>query len=153
MVFDLDFTLWDAGGTWCDHTTPPYSRVNAHIEDAEGRLILLYPEVREILDELSSAGIPLAVASRTYSPETAHHFMELFGIRKFFEYEEIYPSSKVKHFSSLQAQTGIPFDRMYFFDDEPRNIQEVGDLGVNVYAVNNGLTRTLLEDLPTISNQ
>ena len=24
LVFDLDFTLWDAGGTWCDQTKPPF---------------------------------------------------------------------------------------------------------------------------------
>jgi hypothetical protein len=29
---------------------------------------------------------------------------------------------------------------MLFFDDEPRNIQEVGQLGVNAVQVDNGVT-------------
>ena len=148
IVFDLDFTLWDAEGTWCDQTTPPYSRVNAHIEDGEGRRILLYPDVRDILEELCSAGIPLAVASRTCSPGTAQQLMDLFGIRKYFEYEEIFPQSKIKHFDRLRERTGIPFERMYFFDDEQRNIEEVGSLGVNVIPVMGGLQRHLMDRLP-----
>jgi magnesium-dependent phosphatase 1 len=139
LVFDLDFTLWDAGGTWCDHTDPPYTKVNGHIRDALGRQIHLYPDVRTILETLSGKHIPMAVASRTHSPGTAHRLMDLFGIRDFFSYEEIYPGSKLVHFRSLQKRTGISYGKMVFFDDEHRNIAEVGRLGVKAIPVHSGL--------------
>ena len=36
IVSDLDFTLWDAGGTWCDQTLAPYRRINHVVEDVKG---------------------------------------------------------------------------------------------------------------------
>jgi len=48
LVFNLDFTLWDAGGTWCDHTDPPYTKENSFIQDASGKTISLYPEVSSL---------------------------------------------------------------------------------------------------------
>jgi len=85
LVFDLDFTLWDAGGTWCDGTKPPYQIVNGYIEDADQRIIYLYPDVQDILTRMHERGVKMCVASRTHSPEIAHTLMEMFGIRKFPE--------------------------------------------------------------------
>ncbi len=148
IVFDLDFTLWNAGGTWCDQTTPPYSKAGNIVKDASGSVLFLYPDVIEILEFLAEQDIPLAVASRTYSPETARILMDMFGIRSFFEYEEIYPSSKILHFESLQKRTGISYSRMYFFDDEHRNIVEVGSLGVQSFLVRSGLNWNELKGVP-----
>ena len=75
VVFDLDFTLWDCGGTWCDHTNPPYYKHNGIILDDDERKIRLYPEVRIILDKLSKQKIPLGVASRTGAPDWADELM------------------------------------------------------------------------------
>ena len=140
VVFDLDFTLWDAGGTWCDHTSPPYIKENGYIRDADQRSIYLYPDVRSILDVLSRKKIPMAVASRTHSPDIARILMKMFGIRSRFQYEEIYPGSKIQHFEALRKSTQIPYHDMYFFDDEHRNIIEVEALGVNVCHVIAGLS-------------
>lgn len=148
IVFDLDFTIWDAGGTWCDQTSPPYSLAGKNIEDSEGSVIYLYPDVMDILETLSEKGITLALASRTYSPENAGKLMDLFGIRSFFKYEEIYPSSKIRHFESLQSRTHIPYKQMYFFDDEHRNISEVGSLGVHAIHVSYGLSWRELKAVP-----
>lgn len=148
IVFDLDFTLWDAGGTWCDQTNPPYRLAGINIEDSEGSVIYLYPDVMDILGTLSEKEIPMAVASRTYSPDNAKKLMDLFGIRSFFQYEEIYPSSKIRHFESLHKRSGIPYPEMYFFDDEPRNIHEVGNLGVHAFHVRSGLTLKEFEAVP-----
>ncbi len=52
IVFDLDFTLWNAGGEWCDCTTPPYIIKNSKIYDAVGRYIHLYNDSFEILEKL-----------------------------------------------------------------------------------------------------
>ena len=32
LVLDLDFMLWDAGGTWCDQTIPPFKKIDSNIE-------------------------------------------------------------------------------------------------------------------------
>lgn len=139
VVFDLDFTLWDAGGTWCDHTTPPYRRQNGHILDGEGRMISLYPEVRSILDHLNQKRIPMALASRTHSPLIASRLLDLLSIGTYFKYLQIYPGSKVRHFGYLHRDSGIQYESMYFFDDEHRNITEVEPLGVQTRLVKNGL--------------
>lgn len=140
IVFDLDFTLWDAGGTWCDHTMPPYQRVNGHIRDGDGRMITLYPEVRSILNHLNEKGIDMALASRTHSPAIARRLLDLFGIGHYFRHLQIYPGSKVRHFRYLHRDSGLPFERMYFFDDEHRNITEVASLGVQARLVHGGLS-------------
>lgn len=146
FVFDLDFTLWNAGGTWCDHTNPPYTRVNNYVEDSYGSRIVLYPDVRQILNQLTLEGFTLALASRTGQPSWAKELLRLFEIEHLFKYKEIYPDSKVKHFNRLQSQSGIPFSDMVFFDDEMRNIQEVGSLGVNAVYVECGLSVKMIEN-------
>ena len=146
VVFDLDFTLWDAGGTWCDHTNPPYKRVNNHVEDSWGSRIVLYPDVKKVLEELNQQGITMALASRTGAPSWAQKLLHLFDINSYFEYKEIYPGSKVEHFNQLHHLTGIPFQDMVFFDDEMRNISEVGSLGVNAVYVEDGINARLIAD-------
>lgn len=146
FVFDLDFTLWDAGGTWCDHTNPPYRRINQHIEDADRSRIILYPDVSEILNRLEENNIPMAIASRTGAPSWAMQLLQLFEIDHFFSFKEIYPASKIKHFDVLKKQTGFSFSDMVFFDDEMRNILEVGALGVQAIYVENGVSMQLVEE-------
>lgn len=153
VVFDLDFTLWDAGGTWCDGTRPPYQKVNGYIEDSDQKIIYLYPDVKEILAVLHKKDIMMAVASRTHSPEIALTLMEMFGIRQFFQHEEIYPGSKVPHFERLQEKSRLPYQSMYFFDDEQRNVAEVGEMGVRSHLVLAGLTWEDIGRFPKISNQ
>ncbi len=143
IVFDLDFTLWDAGGTWCDHTCPPYRRVNAHVVDSEDSIITLYPDVKDILQTLSKR-YTLATASRTGQPAWAHNLLQLFNIEKYFHFHEIYPGSKISHFRSLQRRTGIDFDEMIFFDDEFRNVEEVARLGVSSILVPEGINKDLV---------
>ena len=74
---------------------------------------------------------------------------------------EIYPSSKLKHFSEIHRKTGIPYEQMVsltadwypnlaesklFFDDEHRNY-EVESLGVTMQLVpGSGTDRRLFEE-------
>jgi magnesium-dependent phosphatase 1 len=141
VVFDLDFTLWDCGGTWCDHTNPPDYRQNGMIRDNDGRKIRLYDDVLEILAQLDDQQISMAVASRTSAPGWADELMELFDIKKYFQHFEIYPGSKIRHFRSLQEKTGLKYNEMIFFDDEYRNIEEVGQLGVRTVFVEKGINK------------
>ena len=86
FVFDLDFTLWDAGGTWCDCTYPPYKKFGDHLLDVDGRLIKMYPDVKEILVHLKNCKKNISIASRTGAPEIATQLIELFKIYDFFSF-------------------------------------------------------------------
>uniref|UniRef100_A0A2D4FPK2 Magnesium-dependent phosphatase 1 n=2 Tax=Micrurus TaxID=8634 RepID=A0A2D4FPK2_MICCO len=50
------------------------------------------------------------------------------------------------HKKRLNQQSGIPFHRMLFFDDESRNIRDVGMLGVVCVPVPTGMTLSLLKE-------
>lgn len=143
VVFDLDFTLWDCGGTWCDHTQPPFQKRGDIVIDSQQRQIRLYPEVRAILAHCQGASVKMALASRTGEPDWARQLLALFNIDHYFEHPQIYPTSKVRHFRTLQQATALDFDEMVFFDDEMRNIEEVAAMGVNAIYVNEGLTWAL----------
>ena len=144
IIFDLDFTLWNAGGTWCDNTSPPYRQVNNHVVDSENNTLFLYPNVHSILAELNKEYL-LAVASRTYQPQWARELMQLFHIHSYFSYFEIYPLSKTEHFHHLQHQSQIPYLEMLFFDDEMRNVDEVAQLGVTTVLVDEGITQEMID--------
>ena len=139
FVFDLDFTLWDAGGGWCDTTNPPYAWENGKLLDSSGDWIRLYDDVSSILKELKIQNKFIVAASRTYRPDWAQDLLHLFEIDKYFYLKEIYPSSKIQHFHKIQKHFTIPYNEMVFFDDEYRNIEEVGSLGVETVLVKNGL--------------
>lgn len=144
VVFDLDFTLWDCGGTWCDHTNPPFYKQNGIIRDEDHRKIRLYPDVLAILEKLDDQNVILGVASRTSAPDWADELMQLFDIKKYFEHFEIYPGSKINHFKSLKEKAGLAYEDMIFFDDEYRNIHEVSQLGVEAVIVEDGINMNIL---------
>lgn len=63
----------------------------------------------------------------------------------YFDHLEIYPGSKIVHFTKLQRATGLRFDDMLFFDDEARN-RNVESLGVYMYLVRDGVTREEIDN-------
>ncbi|TWT30482.1 Acid Phosphatase [Posidoniimonas corsicana] len=146
IVFDLDFTLWDAGGVWCDCLSPPFRQRGGRVEDRGGRHVRLYDDVPAILDECAEGGVPVALASRTQEPSWARELVELLGITARFAHAEIYPSSKLRHFAALRDASGCDHDQMLFFDDEHRNIHEVGGLGVTSVLVEQGMTHGLFRE-------
>ena len=139
FVFDLDFTLWDAGGGWCDTTNPPYFWKNGKLYDQSNDWIRLYPDVISILQRLKEKDKKIVAASRTFEPAWANDLIQLFDIDKYFDLKEIYPSSKIQHFKRIQKHFNVSFHKMVFFDDEYRNIDEVGRLGVEAVFVKNGI--------------
>ena len=139
FVFDLDFTLWDAGGTWCDATNPPFYRENGKLRDQSGNWIRLYPDVIRILNLLKENNKFIVAASRTFEPAWAQDLLNLLEIDRFFDLKEIYPASKIRHFKRIQNHFDIPYSEMVFFDDEYRNIEEVGSLGVMTIFIKNGI--------------
>jgi len=140
FVFDLDFTLWDAGGTWCDATNPPYHWCNEKLLDSSGSWIRLYDDVIDILELLKEQKKIIVAASRTYRPDWAQDLLGLFDIDKYFDLKEIYPSSKIKHFNKIQSHFNIPYNEMVFFDDEHRNIEDVCQLGVEANYIRHGIS-------------
>jgi magnesium-dependent phosphatase 1 len=107
FIFDLDFTLWHLSGTWCDCTWPPYRKKNGIVVDSTNVLMNLYPDTIKILKRLKNEGYQLAVASRTDQPPWANELMELLEIDRYFDYKEIYPSSKVKHLARIKENGSI----------------------------------------------
>ena len=141
FVFDLDFTLWNAGGIWCDCTNPPFTRKNGYVADSIGRKIVLYNDTLNILNELRFKRILIAVASRTEAPAYAIKILELFNICYLFDFEEIFPDSKINHFINLKLKSRIEYHEMVFFDDEQRNIDDVSKLGVTCELLKDGITK------------
>lgn len=144
FVFDLDFTIWDAGGTWCDCTIPPYKMENGKLLDSEGAHIRIYPEVTMILEQLKAQGKKVAIASRTTSPRIARKLMDIFDLNRFVDFEEIFPASKNEHFIKIATKSKVEFRDMVFFDDESRNINDVSLLGVECVQVFDGLNRQMV---------
>lgn len=146
IVFDLDYTLWDCGGTWCDCLTPPFSQTLSGPADRYGRVVTLYEGVSSILEWCTENEVTMALASRTEAPDWARQLLNMLGISDRFIYQEIFPSSKTVHFKNLQESTDFNYHNMLFFDDEMRNIHEVGELGVTSVYVENGLNVPLFEN-------
>lgn len=146
FVFDLDFTIWNAGGTWCDITRPPYFWRNEKLFDQSDNWIRLYPDVIDIFKKLKHQNKKIAAASRTFEPAWAIDLLQLFDVDKYFDLKEIYPSSKINHFQRIQNHFKVPYSEMVFFDDEYRNIEEVGALGVKTVFVKNGIQMNLVDN-------
>ena len=62
-----------------------------------------------------------------------------------FDYMQIFPGDKKKHFEKIQKQSGLEYGEMLFFDDEIRN-RNVQDLGVTFWLVRDGVTRAEVDN-------
>lgn len=138
IVFDLDFTLWDCGGTWCDCLTPPFRMEQNRVLDRHNSHIQIYPFARTVFKWAAERDIPLALASRTEQPRWAIELLRLLELSRLFRWQQIFPDCKLRHFEALQRDSGIEFQHMLFFDDEQRNIRDVTTLGVTCVHVPNG---------------
>ncbi len=145
FVFDLDYTLWNAGDTWVDCTHPPFVWRGDRLKDQSGRWLRLYPDVKSVLEELKDAGKLIAAASRTDAPPLAGELMRLLEIDHFFDAREIYPGSKITHLSKIEKALGVAREDTVFFDDEYRNIDDISSIGIRSVFVRDGLTRNLVE--------
>lgn len=166
IVFDLDYTLWPF---WIDtHVTPPLKPHASHTSatDRLGDSYAFYPDVPSILAVLPRAGIKLAVASRTHTPELARDLLRMLHVsplvgdedgtgskrkdkpRKAAEFFdaglEMYPSSKIRHFEAIFRRSAVPYTDMLFFDDESRNRDTEG-LGVTMHLVRDGTSWEVIE--------
>ncbi|XP_012341063.1 magnesium-dependent phosphatase 1-like [Apis florea] len=144
IVFDLDYTLWPF---WIDtHVNPPFKKKGNDILDSHDQIIKYYKEVPDILKYLYEEGYELGIASRTSEIQGAKQLLNLFNWDNYFKYKEIYPGSKITHFSRIQKISETDYKDMIFFDDEYRNIKDIEKLGVTCIYVKNGINYTLVEN-------
>ena len=134
IVFDLDNTLWE----------PELYQLRKlqrqGIPPVAGTDVTLFPAIASILQDIRSStddtwsNTKFAVASRTKSVDWAKDLLVQFGLKDFFDYVEIFPGDKKKHFHNLQRDSGIDFSDMMFFDDNRDgrfgNCVPVSQLGV-----------------------
>lgn len=146
FVFDLDFTLWDAGGSWCDCTNPPYHKdSNGSVFDSYDRHIRLYDDVPDILESLKNLNFEIALASRTGAPDWAGRLTNMLGVDPYIDYREIYPGSKITHLNRIMEASGNSASDLVFFDDEQRNIHDAKSIGVDAVYVSNGINWQLIK--------
>lgn len=152
VVFDLDYTLWPL---WVDtHVDPPFRKLHdGAIVDKYQSTVNLYKDVPHILESLKQKGIKMAVASRTSAIHVAESLLDIMDLNKYFASKEIYPGSKLAHFSKFKESFGIPYHSMLFFDDEERNIYDLEKVGVTAVHVPEGLSWKMFhKGLITFSN-
>ncbi|OTF80183.1 magnesium-dependent phosphatase 1-like protein [Euroglyphus maynei] len=145
-VFDLDHTVWPFGIDGFQYI-PPYFYHEGKLIDVHGQEIRHFSDFPHIFQLLRDKGIQIAVASRTKFPTGAYHLIELFDWQKYINYYQIYPGVKVKHFERIREESAINFNEMIFFDDEERNIIDVGQqLGVDAILVDHetGVTEKIV---------
>jgi len=65
--------------------------------DAQGRIVVHYPEVPAVLEYLKNEGIEIGIASRTSEIQGANQLISLFGWDGYLNHKEIY-GCKLNHF-------------------------------------------------------
>ncbi|KAF7715811.1 Magnesium-dependent phosphatase [Penicillium ucsense] len=159
IVFDLDYTLWPF---WVDtHVSAPVKARdnNSRVVDRWGESFAFYPAVSSIIHACKKRSIPVALASRTHTPDLARDMLKALHIiptfsddvaansaksvraLDYFEYIQIFPANKTQHFAKIHQASGIAYEDMLFFDDEARNRNVETELGVTFYLVRDGMTR------------
>lgn len=131
----------------------------SNIVNRWGESFAFYPAVSSIIYACKSRSIPLALASRTHTPDIARDMLKALHIipsfsdnpaaantrttraLDYFEYIQIFPGNKTQHFSRIHQASGVAYEEMLFFDDESRNRNVETELGVTFCLVRDGMTR------------
>ena len=162
FVFDLDaccwapemYELWGGGAPFTQLSDKP----NNQLRDSRGTTVRMLGDVAACWADLNARmadGQPIrvGVASRSDEPSWARECLRKFYVAPGVSMMdvvtekrcEIYKGSKQKHLDALQRKTGIPYERMVFFDDDQYNIREVAQLGVHCFYTPRGVTRDIYE--------
>ncbi|EWG08021.1 MAG: magnesium-dependent phosphatase-1 [Candidatus Aramenus sulfurataquae] len=83
VIYDADKTLWDHYNI--SEFREPIKVINRdEIEDAEGRKLRVFPDVRSTLEELKSRNLIIAMATWNF-PEKAERILEILDLRRYFD--------------------------------------------------------------------
>ncbi|CAJ1416608.1 unnamed protein product [Effrenium voratum] len=160
VVFDLDACCWYPEMYMLRRGAALRRSPDPNVLKTSGNeAVRLLGNVRHIWKELHGSsifsGTRVAVASRCDEPawgrECLQKFMVEEGVSMWEVAEnghlvEIFKSSKQEHFRRLAAKTGVAFEDMLFFDDDPYNIQDVSRLGVTCVETPDGVTAESWEE-------
>ena len=140
IVFDLDFTLWDCDGTWCDCLSPLLGW-NPEWSWTQQNDPLPYPDVKQ----LNNAKHLIAKWQHHALNNRVGPFTDRFiGAHLIFC---ILGNLSLKQSNALlltQKASRFEFSQMLFYD-ESRNISEVSSLGVACVHVTQGLNQSLFD--------
>ena len=147
LVFDCDYTLYPYD---CDKDRiAPFSYVAwSGMHDRHWRPANPYQDVPAIFGAIADFGISVAFLSRNPSAEPLENLLRtlpcdskgeaapknLWATMPSSAYFHAYSSDRVgrgkdRHFRTLRAFSGIPFNMMLFFDDLPENIDAAAKQG------------------------
>lgn len=125
---------------------------NKLVVDRTGTPITVFDGASHALAEINRMkreGIELqaAISSRTDEPSWARQCMQWLVVddgtplSSCFDHVEISYADKARHFESLHRKSGIPYEKMAFFDNEHWNIRSVSQLGVKCVHTPDGMTK------------
>mmetsp|Transcript_59009 Transcript_59009/g.175565 ORF Transcript_59009/g.175565 Transcript_59009/m.175565 type:complete len:199 (-) Transcript_59009:49-645(-) len=159
VVFDLDACLWDPEMYQLRDPDGPFEFDKGRnvAVASSGEEVHLLGHTPAVFTELATApcwkSSRVAVASCCDAPDSARFLLGAFlmadGSRPLgdiLSWVEIRFGSKREHFRRIQRESGIPFQKMLFFDDQFGNCREVADLGVVTQRTPLGLTKDAWEE-------
>lgn len=145
VVLDLDNTLWEPEL----YQLRKLQRNN--IFPVAGKDVNLFPVAKQIIEAIQASpeewsNTKFAVASRTKNGDWARDLLTQFGLNDFFQFIEIFPGDKKKHFQNLKQASGVDYKDMLFFDDNRDgkfgNCLPVSGLGVLSVHCPSGISST-----------
>ena len=165
VVFDLDACVWFPemymlmGGGGAPFAFDAARNVATDSRGEEVKLLGAIPQIFETLRaDPRFAECQVAIASRSDEPAWARTLLGTFetapdasgATRKLSSMlapacVQIHKGSKKTHFAEIREASGVPFDEMVFFDDDPANIRDVGALGVVCQLTPDGVTAAAWE--------
>jgi magnesium-dependent phosphatase 1 len=148
----------------------PQDRITILTFHRWGESFSFYTPIPSILIACRAVKIQMGLASRTHTPDLAREMLKQLHISSqnrpsssptdttpdsskpnasekplrsydLFQYIQIFPGSKTKHFERIQKSSGIPYGQMLFFDDELRNRNVETELGVTFHKVPDGVNK------------
>ncbi|XP_034254395.1 magnesium-dependent phosphatase 1-like isoform X2 [Thrips palmi] len=131
------------------HMRGPFSHNTSSkdVIDSCGQEVCLMEDSLRCLEYLKIQGYQIGVASRIKDISGAYQLINLLGIAPFFDYREIYPGCKKRHFHNIHHKSNLDFGEMIFFDDDLRNIRDVSSLGVTAIHVPEGITKSIVSSI------
>ena len=147
------FELWGGGAPFTQESTAP----NNTLRDARNTKVRFLGDAHECWAHLhrriqAGEDLLVGVASRCDEPAWARECLRKFivapGVSMMDivteERCEIYAGSKRQPLAELKRKTGVPYERMAFFDDQAGNVQDVAGLGVHCYLTPRGLRNEIV---------